>query len=131
MDHQLAEAKAEVVRAEIKRRNATVAKFDALEKAGSWEALVPQLEDAIGADPVTSEAREHWPCALDQKLMKAFLNWGDAKSDGHGYAVFGKVVSGLEVVTKIAKLPTGPGGPFRSDVPRDAVVIESVTVVGK
>ncbi len=61
----------------------------------------------------------------------AFLNWGDAKSDGHGYAVFGKVVSGLEVVTKIAKLPTGPGGPFRSDVPRDAVVIESVTVVGK
>jgi peptidyl-prolyl cis-trans isomerase A (cyclophilin A)/peptidyl-prolyl cis-trans isomerase B (cyclophilin B) len=61
----------------------------------------------------------------------SFLNWGDARSDGHGYAVFGKVVSGLDVVTKIAKLPTGPGGPFRSDVPREAVVIESVTVVGK
>ena len=61
----------------------------------------------------------------------AFLNWGDARSDGHGYAVFGKVVSGLDVVTKIAKLPTGAGGPFRSDVPREPVVIESVTVLAK
>jgi peptidyl-prolyl cis-trans isomerase A (cyclophilin A)/peptidyl-prolyl cis-trans isomerase B (cyclophilin B) len=61
----------------------------------------------------------------------SFLNWGDPRGDGHGYAVFGKVVSGLDVVTKIAKLPTGPGGPFGRDVPREAVVIESATVVGK
>jgi peptidyl-prolyl cis-trans isomerase A (cyclophilin A)/peptidyl-prolyl cis-trans isomerase B (cyclophilin B) len=60
----------------------------------------------------------------------AFLNWGDARSDGNGYAVFGKVVSGMDVVTKIAKTPTGSGGPFRSDVPKQPVVIESVTVVG-
>lgn len=60
-----------------------------------------------------------------------FLNWGDARSDGHGYAVFGKVVSGMDVVSRIAKSPTGAGGPFRSDVPREAVVIESATVVGK
>ena len=59
----------------------------------------------------------------------AFLNWGDPRSDGHGYAVFGKVVSGMEVVSKIAKTPTGAGGPFRSDVPREAVVIETATVV--
>jgi peptidyl-prolyl cis-trans isomerase B (cyclophilin B) len=60
----------------------------------------------------------------------AFLNWGDARSDGNGYAVFGKVVSGQDVVTKIAKTPTGAGGPFPRDVPRQAVVIESITVVG-
>ena len=59
-----------------------------------------------------------------------FLNWGDPRGDGNGYAVFGKVVSGQDVVTKIAKLPTGAGGPFRSDVPRDAVVIEAATLVG-
>ena len=59
-----------------------------------------------------------------------FLNAASAQ-DGWGYAVFGKVVSGMDVVTKIAKLPTGPGGPFRSDVPREAVVIESATVVAK
>jgi len=59
-----------------------------------------------------------------------FLN-AAAAQDGWGYAVFGKVISGMDVVTKIAKLPTGPGGPFRSDVPRTAVVIQSATVVGK
>jgi cyclophilin family peptidyl-prolyl cis-trans isomerase len=59
----------------------------------------------------------------------SFLNWGDPRGDGNGYAVFGKVVSGQDVVTKIAKTPTGPGGPFPSDVPRQPVVIESMTLV--
>jgi peptidyl-prolyl cis-trans isomerase B (cyclophilin B) len=59
----------------------------------------------------------------------AFLNWGDPKGDGVGYTVFGKVVSGMDVVTKIAKTPTGSGGPFQRDVPRPAVVIEQASVV--
>ena len=58
-----------------------------------------------------------------------FLN-AERAQDGWGYAVFGKVVSGMDVVTKIAKTPTGAGGPFRSDVPKQPVVIESMTVVG-
>ncbi len=58
-----------------------------------------------------------------------FLN-AAAAQDGWGYAVFGKVVSGLDVVMSIAKTPTGPGGPFQSDVPRQPVVIESATLVG-
>jgi len=60
----------------------------------------------------------------------AFLNWGDPRSDGNGYAVFGKVVSGMDTVTKIAKMPTASGGPFPRDVPQETVVIESMTVVG-
>ena len=59
-----------------------------------------------------------------------FLNWGNPRSDGNGYAVFGKVVSGLDVVNKIAKLPTGASGPMPRDVPKQPVIIESVTVVG-
>jgi len=59
-----------------------------------------------------------------------FLNWGDPRSDGSGYAVFGRVILGQDVVTKIARSPTGPAGPFRSDVPRENVVITSITVVG-
>ena len=59
-----------------------------------------------------------------------FLNWGNPRGDGNGYAVFGKVVSGLEVVNKIAKLPTGAGGPMSRDVPKQPVIIESATVVG-
>ena len=58
-----------------------------------------------------------------------FLNAAQAQ-DGWGYTVFGKVVSGMDVVSKIAKTPTGSGGPFRTDVPQQPVVIESVTVVG-
>jgi peptidyl-prolyl cis-trans isomerase A (cyclophilin A)/peptidyl-prolyl cis-trans isomerase B (cyclophilin B) len=61
----------------------------------------------------------------------AFLNWGDPRSDGNGYAVFGKVSSGIDVVMKIAKTPTGAGGPFPRDVPKQPVVIESMTVVDK
>ena len=57
-----------------------------------------------------------------------FLNYPG--QDGWGYAVFGKVVDGMDVVTKIAKTPTGSGGPFRSDVPKQPVIIESMTVVG-
>jgi peptidyl-prolyl cis-trans isomerase A (cyclophilin A)/peptidyl-prolyl cis-trans isomerase B (cyclophilin B) len=57
-----------------------------------------------------------------------FLNAASAQ-DGWGYTVFGKVVSGMDVVTKISKMPTGPGGPFPTDAPREMVVIESATLV--
>ncbi|MEK6243545.1 MAG: peptidylprolyl isomerase [Pseudomonadota bacterium] len=57
-----------------------------------------------------------------------FLNAANAQ-DGWGYAVFGKVVSGMDVVTRISKSPTGSGGSFPTDVPREMVVIESVTLV--
>ncbi|MBS0321217.1 MAG: peptidylprolyl isomerase [Proteobacteria bacterium] len=48
---------------------------------------------------------------------------------GYGYTVFGKVVSGMDVVDKIAKTPTGPGGPFQTDVPKEHVLIKSMTLV--
>ena len=46
-----------------------------------------------------------------------------------GYTVFGKVVSGMDVVMKIKSTPTAAGGPFPSDVPRTPVVIQSATLV--
>jgi peptidyl-prolyl cis-trans isomerase A (cyclophilin A) len=46
-----------------------------------------------------------------------------------GYTVFGKVVSGMDVITKIKVTPTGPGGPFPSDVPKTAILINSATLV--
>ncbi len=58
----------------------------------------------------------------------AFLNHSAPNPRGWGYAVFGKVVKGQDVATKIAKVKTGAGGPFSSDVPRSQVVLEKVTV---
>lgn len=52
----------------------------------------------------------------------AFLDAANAR-DGQGYAVIGKVVSGMEVVDKIRAVPTGPG-----DVPRQPVTIKSATL---
>ena len=47
----------------------------------------------------------------------------------YGYTVFGKVVSGMDVVNKIKSAPTGPGGPFPSDVPKTPVIVNSATLV--
>ncbi len=55
-----------------------------------------------------------------------FLNYDDPNSDGWGYAVFGKVVSGMEVVDKIATVPTGTAGVMQN-MPKEPVIIKSVT----
>jgi peptidyl-prolyl cis-trans isomerase A (cyclophilin A) len=46
-----------------------------------------------------------------------------------GYTVFGKVVSGMDVVNKIKAVPTGAAGPLPSDVPKTPVVINTATLV--
>jgi peptidyl-prolyl cis-trans isomerase B (cyclophilin B) len=57
-----------------------------------------------------------------------FLNHSSPTPQGWGYAVFGKVVEGLDVVDKIKKVKTGSKG-FHQDVPVDDVVIEKAVVV--
>jgi len=47
----------------------------------------------------------------------------------YGYTVFGKVVSGMDVVNRIKSTPTGSGGPFPTDVPKTPVLIKSATLV--
>ena len=57
-----------------------------------------------------------------------FLNFSAPTSQGWGYCVFGKVVEGMEVVDKIAKVKTGSRAGHQ-DVPVDDVVIELAEVV--
>ena len=63
-----------------------------------------------------------------------FINVNDNRNlnaplpDGHGYAVFGKVVSGMDVVDKIKAVATGNRGPHQN-VPVTPVVITSATLV--
>ena len=59
-----------------------------------------------------------------------FLDHTAPTGRGWGYCVFGRVTKGMEVAQAIAELPTGAAGPFPSDVPRKAVVIEDIRVIG-
>jgi len=44
-----------------------------------------------------------------------------------GYAVFGRVVAGMDVIDRMREVETGPAGPFPSRVPRTPIVIERAT----
>ncbi|MBN8503102.1 MAG: peptidyl-prolyl cis-trans isomerase [Burkholderiales bacterium] len=57
-----------------------------------------------------------------------FLDFKSESPSGWGYAVFGKVVSGTEVVDAIEKVRTGRSG-FHDDVPLEAIVIEKAVEV--
>ncbi|SDG91258.1 peptidylprolyl isomerase [Paraburkholderia phenazinium] len=57
-----------------------------------------------------------------------FLNHSSPTPQGWGYAVFGKVVEGLDIVEKIKKVKTGSKG-FHQDVPVDDVIIEKAVIV--
>jgi cyclophilin family peptidyl-prolyl cis-trans isomerase len=46
-----------------------------------------------------------------------------------GYTVFGRLTEGFEVLDRIGGMPTGRGGPFPTDVPRQQVVIEQARVI--
>lgn len=59
----------------------------------------------------------------------AFLNFSAPTVRGFGYTVFGRVVAGMDVIEKIARVPTGAGGPFQQDVPQKQVVIEDIKLV--
>ena len=62
-------------------------------------------------------------------VNNASLNYG--ARGGWGYAVFGKVVEGMDTVDKIRYLSTGNGGPFPSNVPQTIAIIEKASVINK
>lgn len=58
-----------------------------------------------------------------------FLDFRAKTMRGWGYAVFGKVIEGMDTADKIRKTKTGSGGPFPRDVPQETVEIISAEVV--
>lgn len=63
--------------------------------------------------------------------FNGFLNHRSKTREGWGYTVFGKVISGMNIVGRIARAPTGAGGPFAQDVPADPIILEAASVVGE
>jgi cyclophilin family peptidyl-prolyl cis-trans isomerase len=82
---------------------------------------------ARGGDPNSGTAQFFINLVDDRRLdyvgNESGLTWG--------YAVFGKVIKGMDVVDKIAALPTHAQGPFSADVPNPPVVIDGANVVGE
>lgn len=108
--------------------------------------FTPKLEEKPTRPPILNEAtnglsntRGTLAMARTRALRSAtsqfFINLADNRKLDHrsyspdefGYAVFGRVLSGMDVVDKIAALPTHTVGPF-SDVPVSPVVIQAVMV---
>jgi peptidyl-prolyl cis-trans isomerase A (cyclophilin A) len=82
---------------------------------------------ARGADPSSGTSQFFFNLVDNRRLdfvgNQSGLTWG--------YTVFGKVVTGMNVVDKIAALPTRALGPFAGDVPNPLVLVESAHVVGE
>jgi peptidyl-prolyl cis-trans isomerase B (cyclophilin B) len=57
-----------------------------------------------------------------------FLNFSGENAHGWGYAVFGKVTDGTDVVDTIEKVKTGRRG-MHDDVPTETVIIESAEII--
>ena len=85
------------------------------------------LAVARGADPNSGTAQFFFNLVDNRRLdfvgNQSGLTWG--------YTVFGKVLKGMDVVDKIAAMPTHALGPFAGDVPNPLVVIESAHVIGE
>ena len=107
--------------------------FDAEMKEKPTRAPIP-LESKNGLPNLRGSvamARTSMPHSATAQFFinvkdNAFLDAANAR-DGHGYAVFGKVVSGMDVVDKIWAVPTGNKGPYQN-VPVTPVVIRKVSV---
>ncbi len=103
--------------------------------------MTPDLKEKPTRAPIALESRnglrnERGTIAMartpapDSATSQFFINVKDNafldqpnSPDGNGYAVFGKVLSGMDVVDKIKVTPTGPG-----NVPQTPVVINKITL---
>lgn len=94
--------------------------------------IVNESDNGLDNDRGTlSMARTSDP---DSATSQFFVNLSDnaplnASGGRPGYAVFGKVTEGMDVVDAIADVETGSAGPFRQDAPQQQVVIETAEVV--
>lgn len=108
--------------------------FDAGMKQKSTQAPIQnEANNGLKNDKYTvAMARTNDPHSATAQFFinttnNGFLNHTAPSMQGWGYAVFGKVVSGTDIVDKIEGVATGRSG-FHDDVPKEAVVIEKAVL---
>ena len=89
------------------------------------------LKNEIGTIAMARTANPH--SATAQFFINVgnnkFLNYTMPNPRGYGYTVFGRVISGMDVVNKISVTPTGASIPFTKDVPKKMIVIKSISTL--
>ena len=111
--------------------------------------FTPQYKKKLTRAPIINEADNMLPNARGSIAMartahpesataQFFINVNDNLALNHtgktssrawGYAVFGQVVEGMDTVDAIRAVETGPGGPFRSDAPKEMVIFTGASVL--
>lgn len=105
----------------------------ALEKKPTRDAVENEADNGLkNVRGTVAMARTSEPHSATSQFFinvkdNAFLDHSGKNTAGWGYAVFGKVTSGMDVVDKIVSVATGPKGPFAKDAPSDNIAIKSVT----
>jgi len=109
--------------------------FDAdMQEASTRAPIENEADNGLSNDNGTlAMARTNDPHSASSQFFinvtdNHFLNHSGKNPQGWGYAVFGKVVEGMDIVETIKGVKTGSHG-HHQDVPLEAVVIESATVV--
>jgi cyclophilin family peptidyl-prolyl cis-trans isomerase len=103
--------------------------FDADFKAKPADKVVNESGNGLSNTRTTvGMARNNDPHGSDSQF---FVNlYDNAALDPNqtrwGYAVFGKIVQGMEVIDQIGNVPTGSRGPFKEDSPLKPVIIERI-----
>ncbi len=107
--------------------------FDAqLEKRPVKDAIQNEADNGLkNTRGTVAMARTNEPHSATAQFFvnvtdNAFLDHTAKAGPGWGYAVFGRVISGMETVDKIKAVKTGAQGPFAKDAPLVAVTITSV-----
>lgn len=59
----------------------------------------------------------------------SFLDFREKRVRAWGYAVFGRIVKGMDIVAKIKSTPTGAAGPFGQNVPKTQITINNATII--
>ncbi len=106
-----------------------------LEKKETKAPIENEADNGLKNEPFTvAMARTGDPHSATAQFFintanNGFLDHQSKTQSGWGYAVIGQLIGGKEIAEWMSKAPTGPGGPFPSDVPVIPLVIEKAVVL--